>query len=41
MVKQFAAWFSMIDAHTEVPPLRRLPARRRRNTPHIYTEQDI
>ena len=41
MVRQFAAWFSTIDARTEVPPHRLLAARRRRNQPHIFTEQEI
>jgi integrase len=41
MVRRFAAWFSMIDARTEVPPHRLLAARRKRNKPHIFTEQEI
>ena len=41
MVRQFAAWLSTIDARTEVPPHRLLTARRRRTTPHIFTEQEI
>ena len=41
MVRQFAAWLSTIDSRTEVPPHRLLTARRRRNTPHIFTEQEI
>lgn len=41
MVRRFAAWFSTIDARTEVPPQWLLPARRRRNKPHIFTEQEI
>ncbi|MHB8392266.1 MAG: tyrosine-type recombinase/integrase [Acidobacteriaceae bacterium] len=40
-VRGFAAWLSAIDARTEVPPKRLLDARRRRNAPHIYTEQEI
>jgi len=41
MVRRFAAWFSTIDARTEVPPHRLLAARRRRNRPHIFTEREI
>jgi len=41
MVRGFAAWFSTIDDRTEVPPRRLLAARRRRNKPHIFTEQEI
>jgi len=41
MVRQFAAWLSTIDPRTEVPPHRLLTARRRRNKPHIFTEQEI
>ena len=41
LVRQFAAWLSVIDPRTEVPPRRILEARRTRPTPHIYTEQQI
>lgn len=41
MVRQFAAWLNTIDGRTEVPPHRLLSARRRRNKPHIFTEQEI
>lgn len=41
MVRQFAAWFSTIDARTEVPPYRLLAPRRIRNKPHIFGEQEI
>ena len=41
MVRRFAAWFSTIDARTQVPPHRLLAPRRRRNKPHIFTEQEI
>lgn len=41
MVRRFAAWFSTIDARTEVPPYRLLASRRVRNKPHIFTEQEI
>lgn len=40
-VRGFAAWLSAIDVRTEIPPKHLLDARRRRNTPHIYTEQEI
>ncbi|HXE63907.1 MAG TPA: tyrosine-type recombinase/integrase [Bryobacteraceae bacterium] len=41
MVRRFAAWFSTIDARTEVPPPRLLAPRRIRSKPHIFTEQEI
>ena len=41
MVRRFAAWFSTIDARTEVPPHRLLTPRRKRNKPHIFTEQEV
>ena len=41
MVRRFAAWFSTIDARTEVPPHRLLAPRRKRNKPHIFSEQEI
>ena len=41
MVRGFASWLSTVDPRTEVPPPRLLAARRRRNKPHIYTEQEI
>lgn len=41
MVRRFAAWLSTVDGRTEVPPPRLLAARRRRNKPHIFTEQEI
>lgn len=41
MVRRFAAWFSTIDARTEVPPYRLLAPRRVRNKPHIFTEHEI
>lgn len=40
-VRGFAAWLSAIDVRTEIPPKHLLDARRRRNAPHIYTEQEI
>ena len=41
MVRQFAAWLNTIDSRTQVPPHRLLIAGRRRNKPHIFTEQEI
>jgi len=41
MVRRFAAWFSTIDARTEVPPHRLLAPRPKRNKPHIFTEQEV
>jgi len=41
MVRRFASWLSTIDTRTEVPPPRMLASRRRRNKPHIFTEQEI
>src|ERR1022692_1444443 len=41
MVRRFASWLSTIDPRTEVPPRRMLAARRRRNKPHIFTQQEI
>jgi site-specific recombinase XerD len=41
MVRQFAYWLSTVDTRTEVPPHRLLASRRRRNKPHIFTEQEI
>jgi site-specific recombinase XerD len=41
MVRGFASWLSTVDTRTEVPPQRLLAARRRRNKPHIFTEQEI
>ena len=40
-VRGFAAWLSVTDIRNEVPPKRLLSARRRRNPPHIYTNQEI
>lgn len=41
MVRRFAVWLSAFDPHTEVPPPRLLPARRRRRRPHIFTDEEI
>jgi len=41
MVRRFAAWWSVFDPATEVPPPRLLPARKRRRPPHIFTDEEI
>lgn len=40
-VRRFAAWLSVSDPRTEVPPQRLLHARHRRNKPYIFTDQEI
>jgi integrase len=40
-VRGFARWMNAIDSRNEIPPARLLSARRRRNPPHIYTDQEI
>lgn len=37
----FARWINTIDTRNQIPPAGLLSARRRRNPPHIYTEQEI
>ena len=41
IARGFASWLSTLDPRSEVPPRRLLAARRRRNKPHIYTEQEV
>lgn len=41
MVRRFAAWLSVFDPRTQVPPSRLINARHRRNSPYIYTDQEI
>lgn len=41
LVRGFAAWLSLFDPRTEVPPRRVLEARYRRKKPHIFTDQEI
>jgi site-specific recombinase XerD len=41
MVRRFAAWLSVFDPRTEVPPKRLLHARHRRNKPYIFTDREI
>ena len=40
-VRGFAAWRSAFDPRTEVPPHGALSARRQRNPPHIYSEEEV
>jgi integrase len=40
-VRGFARWMNAIDSRNEIPPAGLLSARRRRNPPHIYTDQEI
>lgn len=40
-VRGFAKWLNAADIRNEIPPKRLLDSRRRRNAPHIYTEQEI
>jgi len=41
MVRRFATWLYAFDPQTEVPPRRLLPGRRRRNRPHIFTDEEV
>jgi len=41
MVRRFAAWLSLRDPRTEIPPRGLLEARHRRRKPHIFTDQEI
>jgi len=41
LVRGFAAWLSVLDPRTEVPPRRLLAARYRRPTPHLFTAHEI
>jgi site-specific recombinase XerD len=41
MVRRFAAWLSVFDPRTEIPPKRILNARHRRNKPYIFTDKEI
>lgn len=41
MVRRFAAWLSAADPRTQVPPDRLIGARRRRNPPHIFTDDEV
>jgi integrase len=41
VVRKFAAWRSLTDARTEIPPRGLLPQRRRRKPPYIYSDTEI
>lgn len=41
IVRAFAVWLQAIDARTQVPPNRLLPAQYRRPAPHIYSDDEI
>lgn len=41
MVRGFARYLHALDASHQVPPTGLLPARRRRTTPHLYSEEQI
>jgi integrase len=41
IVRGFAAWRSLFDPRTEVPPRGLIEARHRRKKPHIFTDQEI
>ena len=41
MVRRFAVWLHAIDPRTEVPRVRLLSGRRRRNPPHIYSIEEV
>ena len=41
MVRRFAAWLSVFDPRTEVPPKRLFNARHRRKKPYIFSDQEI
>ncbi|WP_429345648.1 tyrosine-type recombinase/integrase [Paraburkholderia sp. GAS42] len=40
-VRGFAKWMNTVDSRNQIPPAGLVSARRRRNPPHIYTEQEI
>jgi len=41
MIRRFAQWRQLTDAHTEVPHADLLPGRYRRRPPRLYREEDI
>jgi integrase len=41
VVRRFAAWRSLADPRTQVPPRGLLPHRRRRKPPYIYSDKEI
>lgn len=40
-VRRFAIWYSATGPRTEIPPTGFLPHRRRRKSPHIYSDDEI
>jgi integrase len=41
MVRRFAMWLSATDPRNQIPPHRLINGRRRRNPPHIFTDQEV
>ena len=41
IVRRFAMWLNTDDPRTQVPPHRLIGGRRRRNPPHIYTDDEL
>jgi integrase len=41
VVRRFAAWRSITDPRTEIPPCGLLPHRRRRKPPYVYSDEEI
>lgn len=41
IVRRFAVWLSAADPRTQVPPPRLIGGRRRRNPPHIFTDDEL
>lgn len=41
MVRRFAMWLSATDPRNQIPPHRLIYGRRRRNPPHIFTDQEV
>jgi len=41
VVRRFAAWRSVTDPRTEIPPCGPLPHRRRRKPPYVYSDEEI
>lgn len=41
VVRRFAAWRSVTDPRTEIPPRGLLPHRRRRKPPYVYSDEEI
>jgi integrase len=41
IVRRFAVWLNAADPRTQIPPPRLLGGQRRRNPPHIYSDQEV